>query len=94
MDYMFDNNIKQLEVPKLIDGVKNENRFLTFQPNTIKYAVTPDSPYGEQIINSKIGVAIHIEYMVKNGILKVKKYTSAPDEFSPSKTVFVFNILA
>lgn len=94
MDYMFDNNIKQLEVPKLIDGVKNENRFLTFQPNTIKYAVSPDSPYGEQIINSKIGVAIHIEYIVKNGILKVKKYTSAPEEFSPSKTVFVFNILA
>jgi hypothetical protein len=94
MDYMFDNVIKQLEAPKLIDGVKNENRFITFQPNTIKYAVSPDSPYGEQIINSKIGVAIHIEYMVKNGILKVKKYTSSPDEFSPSKTVFVFNILA
>lgn len=94
MDYMFDNTIKQLEVPKLIDGVKNENRFITFQPNTIKYAVSPDSPYGEQIINSKIGVAIHIEYMVRNGILKVKKYTSSPDEFSPSKTVFVFNILA
>jgi hypothetical protein len=94
MDYMFDNVIKQLEVPKLIDGVKNENRFITFQPNTIKYAVSPDSPYGEQIINSKIGVAIHIEYMVKNGILKVKKYTSSPEEFSPSKTVFVFNILA
>jgi hypothetical protein len=94
MDYMFDNVIKQLEVPKLIDGVKNENRFITFQPNTIKYAVSPDSPYGEQIINSKIGVAIHIEYMVKNGILKVKKYISTPDEFSPSKTVFVFNILA
>lgn len=93
MDYMFDNKIKQLEVPKLIDGVKNENRFVTFQPNTIKYAVSPDSPYGEQIINSKIGVAIHIEYMVKNGILKVKKYTSSPEEFSPSKTVFVFNIL-
>ena len=94
MDYMFDNVIKQLEVPKLIDGVKNENRFITFQPNTIKYAVSPDSPYGEQIVNSKIGVAIHIEYMVKNGILKVKKYTSSPEEFSPSKTVFVFNILA
>ena len=94
MDYMFDNTIKQLEIPKLIDGVKNENRFITFQPNTIKYTVSPDSPYGEQIINSKIGVAIHIEYMIKNGILKVKKYTSSPEEFSPSKTVFVFNILA
>lgn len=94
MDYMFDNSIKQLETPKMIDGVKNENRFITFQPNTIKYAVSPDSLYGEQIINSKIGVAIHIEYMVKDRILKVKKYTSSPDEFTPSKTVFVFNVLA
>ena len=32
--------------------------------------------------------------MVQNGILKVKKYTSAPEEFSPSSTVFVFNVLA
>ena len=94
MDYMFDNIIKQVETPKMIDGVKNENRFITFQPNTIKYAVSPDSPYGEQIFNSKIGVAIHIEYKVQNGILKVKKYTSSPDEFKPSKTVFVFDVLA
>ena len=96
MDYMFDNKIKDLETPKLIDGVKNENRFITFQPNWrgIKYAVYPDSPYGQQILNSKIGVAIHIQYIVNNGILKIKKYTSSPDEFSPSKTVFVFNILA
>lgn len=94
MDYMFDNSIKRLEQPQLIDGVKNENKFITFTPNTIKYAVAPDSPYGSDILSSKIGVAIHIEYMVQNGILKVKKYTSEPSEFSPSKTVFVFNVLA
>jgi len=32
--------------------------------------------------------------MIQNGILKVKKYTSSPEEFSPSSTVFVFNVLA
>jgi hypothetical protein len=94
MDYMFDNAIKQLETPSMIDGVKNENRFITFTPNTIKYAVSPDSPYGTEILNAKIGVAIHIEYMIQNGILKVKKYTTSPSEVSPSKTVFVFNVLA
>jgi len=94
MDYMFDSRLKQFETPTLIDGVKNENRFITFAPNTIKYAVSPESPYGGDILAAKIGVAIHIEYKVQNGILKVKKYTSSPSEFSPSKTVFVFNVMA
>jgi hypothetical protein len=94
MDYMFDPQMKAYETPETIDGVKNENRFLTFTPNTIKYAVHDNSPYGDQIAKSKIGVAVHIEYMVQNGILKVKKYTSSPDEFTPSNTVFVFNVLA
>jgi len=94
MDYMFDPQMKVFETPETIDGVKNENKFLTFTPNTIKYAVTENSPYGDQIARSKIGVAVHIEYMVQNGILKVKKYTSSTDEFSPSNTVFVFNVLA
>lgn len=93
MDYMFDNDIKNIETPNFIDGVKNENKFITFQPNTIKYAVTPESEYGEEILKAKIGVAVHIEYTIKNGILKVKKYTTSPNEFSPSKTVFVFNVL-
>jgi hypothetical protein len=94
MDYMFDPQLKQIEVPQTIDGVLNENRFITFTPNTIKYAVTENSPYGENIARAKIGVAIHIEYEIKGGILRVKKYTSSPDEFTPSSTVFVFNILA
>jgi cytidyltransferase-like protein len=94
MDYMFDPQMKIVETPETIDGVKNENKFLTFTPNTIKYAVTEDSPYGKEISTSKIGVAIHIEYIVRNGILKVKKYTSDPEEFSKSNTVFVFNVLA
>ena len=94
MDYMFDPQMKIQETPQTIDGVVNENRFTTFTPNTIKYAVTENSPYGDEINKAKIGVAIHIEYMVQNGILKVKKYTTAPEEFSPSSTVFVFNVLA
>ena len=93
MDYMFDDQIKQNETPNTIDGVKNSNNFITFKPNTIKYAVAPESPYGREIQTSKIGVAVHIEYQVVGGILKVKKFTTSPTEFSRSKDVFVFNVL-
>jgi uncharacterized protein YoxC len=93
MDYMFDNQLKNTETPQTIDGIKNTNTFITFQPNTIKYAVAPESPYGREIQTSQIGVAIHIEYEVVGGILRVKKYTTSPTEFSRSKDVFVFNVL-
>ena len=49
MDYMFDPQMKIQETPQTIDGVVNENRFTTFTPNTIKYAVTENSPYGDEI---------------------------------------------
>lgn len=93
MDYMFDNQLKNTESPQTIDGIQNTNTFITFQPNTIKYAVAPESPYGREIQTSQIGVAIHIEYEVVGGILRVKKYTTSPTEFSRSKDVFVFNVL-
>jgi len=93
MDYMFDDQIKHTETPSTIDGIRNTNTFIAFKPNTIKYAVTPESPFGREIQNSKIGVAIHIEYEVVGGILRVKKYTTSPTEFSRSNDVFVFNVL-
>ena len=93
MDYMFDDQIKYPHKPDNIDGIKNNNEFIAFKPNTIIYAVSPDSPYGDDIQNAQIGVAIHIEYQVVKGILKVKKYTSSPSEFKSSKDVFVFNVL-
>ena len=102
MDYMFDSSPvppgeyatgKSVATPAIIDGIKNNNEFIAFKPNTIIYAVSPDSPYGDDIQNAQIGVAIHIEYQVVKGILKVKKYTSSPSEFKSSKDVFVFNVL-
>ena len=102
MDYMFDSSPvepgtygtgKSVATPANVDGIKNNNEFIAFKPNTIIYAVSPDSPYGNDIRNAQIGVAIHIEYQVVRGILKVKKYTSSPSEFKSSKDVFVFNVL-
>jgi len=43
---------------KEIDGTM----MITFQPNTIVYAVPVDSPLGKKILKSKIGVAWHTEY--------------------------------
>jgi|TARA_R110000824_G_scaffold384417_1_gene578391 hypothetical protein len=93
MDYMFDDHIKNIQSPTQIDDMPNKNSFISFQPNTITYGVTKDSPYGDAINAAKLGVAIHIEYAVNNGILAVKKYTSDPSEFKKSNSVFVFNVL-
>ena len=41
-----------------IDGEK----LITFQPNTITYAVPEDSDLGKQILKSKMGIVFHTEY--------------------------------
>ena len=74
MDYMFDSELKQIETPSKINGIANNNTFITFKPNTIKYAVPQGSSELAKIQKAAIGVAIHIQYQVVDGILKVKKY--------------------
>lgn len=93
LDYLFDNNIKSIESPQTIDGIQNSNKFVAFQPNTIKYACSPTSKYGEAIQKAKIGVAIHVEYEVSDGILKVKQYITDPREIKSVDDVFVYNVL-
>jgi len=53
-DLMFADDIEKTN----IDG----ETFLTFQPNTIVYAVPPDSDLGKQIVKAKIGVVWHTTY--------------------------------
>ena len=54
-DMMFDGESKQRE---LIDG----KSYLTFQPNTIKYAVDPKSDLGTRMAAAKIGIVFHTAY--------------------------------
>lgn len=93
MDYMFDNELKLIETPAQINGIANNNTFVTFKPNTIKYAVPQGSSELAKIQKAVLGVAIHIQYQVVDGILKVKKYTSSPSEFTNTDDVYLFNVL-
>ena len=53
-DLMFTNDVSTTS----IDGQK----FYTFQPNTIVYAVDVDSDFGKQVKSAKIGVVWHTTY--------------------------------
>ena len=53
-DLMFTNDKKV----KTIDGV----RYITFRPNTITYAVEPDTKIGKDIKNARIGIVFHTKY--------------------------------
>ena len=53
-DLMFTND-KQREK---IDGMD----YITFRPNTITYAVVPDSPLGQKINRASLGIVFHTKY--------------------------------
>ena len=44
--------------PQTIDGVK----YITFQPNTIVYAVPVNSDLGKTMLRSKVGIVWHTTY--------------------------------
>jgi len=54
-DFMFDSS--SLE-PMMENGVK----YLTFKPNTIRYAVEVDSELGKELSNSVFGIVFHTGY--------------------------------
>ena len=53
-DLMFTDD----KVTKTIDGIS----YITFQPNTILYAVPADSDLGKQIARAKVGIVFHTTY--------------------------------
>jgi len=81
-DFMFSrSDIKEIEH----DG----ERLLVFKPNTITYAVEVNSPLGEKIKNSQIGIVFHTKYTGSVG----KETSKTPDvtvkEFNQTPEVFV-----
>lgn len=68
------NEFKKLGIKNVIQGdlmftqsdLKTENydgeKYITFQPNTIVYAVPVDSEIGKKIKSAKIGVVFHTQY--------------------------------
>lgn len=53
-DLMFTNDRKR-------ESIKGEN-YITFRPNTITYAVDPDSDLGKDINRANIGIVFHTKY--------------------------------
>lgn len=54
-DFLFDSATKHIET---IDG----EQYVTFQPNTIKYAIPVNSPLAARIKSAKFGIAFHTAY--------------------------------
>jgi hypothetical protein len=53
-DLMFTNDKRE--------EVINNQRFITFRPNTITYAVDPNSELGRKVNNAKLGIVFHTKY--------------------------------
>lgn len=58
-DLMFTPNSKKTQT---IDG----REYITFQPNTILYAISKDGEIGNAVANAKIGIAFHTVYAGKS----------------------------
>lgn len=84
-DLLFDSESVKYET---IDG----KRYITFQPNTIKYAVDPKSDLGRRIVGAKIGIVFHTEYG-GNSIadLKVVQFNPSLEGLAKSRTVWYDN---
>ena len=53
-DLMFTNDKKRETI--------NDKRFITFRPNTITYAVEPNTPLGRAIETAQLGIVFHTKY--------------------------------
>jgi|LakMenE01Jun11ns_1017448.scaffolds.fasta_scaffold9957763_6 hypothetical protein len=84
-DLLFDRESLKRET---IDG----KRYLTFQPNTIKYAIDPQSPLGKRIAAAKIGIVFHTEYGGNTiADLKVKQFNPSLAGLAKSRVVWYDN---
>lgn len=80
-DYLFDNELLQYS--------KN---YISFQPNTIQYAVEKDLQLGLQIQKAKIGIIFHTEYQIDGDdiqTIKIKSFNVNCKEFSKSTDVWL-----
>lgn len=84
-DLLFDSETRRNET---IDG----KRYITFQPNTIKYAVDPKSKLGARIGAAKLGIVFHTEYGGdRMADLRVVKFNPSLDGLAKSRAVWYDN---
>lgn len=86
-DFMFDHDSLKVET---IRGEK----FVTFHPNTIVYAVPFDSQLAKQILKSKIGIVWHTRYTGSDfSSLKAQGGTAIAKTLKKSKDVWFDDVL-
>ena len=79
-DLMFTND----KVTKRVDG----RPFITFKPNTITYAVDPNTPMGKQVNRAQLGIVFHTKYTGPS-IAEMKASFVVPDgDFKSSQSVW------
>lgn len=80
-DFLFDqSDLKK----KTIDGEK----FITFHPNTIVYAIPADSPEAKEVTSAKIGIVWHTTYTGSSFETMKASYGVDVSRFKKSKNVW------
>ena len=82
-DMMFTS--EELE-DKTIDGTD----YITFQPNTIVYAIPKNTPLAKQIKGCKVGVVFHTDYSGKGDLAEYRaSFNPAVNKLKPAKDVWI-----
>jgi hypothetical protein len=80
-DLMFTNDKKMENIQK--------EKLITFRPNTITYAVEPDSPLGRQIAKAKLGIVFHTKYTGKTLPEMTSSFNVSKDDFKENPNVWI-----
>ena len=71
---------------KTIDGTD----YITFQPNTIVYAIPKNTPLAKQIKGCKVGVVFHTDYSGKGDLAEYRaSFNPAVNKLKPAKDVWI-----
>lgn len=79
-DLMFTND-------KSTRQIENES-FITFKPNTITYAVNPDTPMGRKIKSAQLGIVFHTKYTGPSLPEMTASFNVLTSDFKDSSTVW------
>jgi len=71
---------------KTIDGTD----YITFQPNTIVYAIPKNTPLAKQIKGCKVGIVFHTDYSGKGNLAEYRaSFNPAVNKLKPAKDVWI-----
>lgn len=77
------------------DSIKKENidgeTYLTFRPNTITYAVPPNSELGHKISDSQLGIVLHTKYVGRSFKTLKAQFQVSDSDFRDCKQVHAFH---